>query len=246
MRMLSMLAAAMLFTGAVANSARAEEFNARTTLIIDQPIDRGTMAPVMEKMGRFMAAEKAPKEIKLIIDSPGGSVYTGFQFIAQMKGLQARGTKVTCYVPGLAASMAFHILVHCDERIVLQESALLWHRARIFVMMAALTAPLAAVISRDLQQVDDHILRDVKEALSKDLNNEDIVYHFEHETLHIGQDLCSKAPNFCTAKAAVPGLLETLARQDMVHTLPVPNDLFNKENILYIHFKYLKKIFSNK
>jgi len=225
----------------LACSAHAEEFSPRNTVIIDQPIGRDTMAPVMDTMNKFLAAKQAPSEIKVIIDSPGGSVYTGFKFIVQMKALQARGTVIKCYVPGLAASMAFHILVHCDERNVLQESALLWHRARVFVMMAALTAPVSQALARDLQLVDDHILRDVRAALSQDLDDKEIVYHFEHETLHIGRDLCGKASNFCTAHAAIPGLLEVLARKDMVHTLPVEdvNQMFNQENMIYLYFQYL-------
>lgn len=231
----------------LACSAHAEEFSPRNTVIIDQPIGRDTMAPVMDTMNKFLAAKQAPSEIKVIIDSPGGSVYTGFKFIAQMKALQAQGTVIKCYVPGLAASMAFHILVHCDERNVLQESALLWHRARVFVMMAALTAPVSAALARDLQLVDDHILRDVRAALSQDLDDREIVYHFEHETLHIGRDLCGKASNFCTAHAAIPGLLEVMARKDMVHTLPVEdvNQMFNQESMIYLYFQYLVDTFNS-
>jgi len=230
----------------LACSAHAEEFNPRNTLIIDQPIDRETMAPVMDRMNKFLGSKQAPAEIKVIIDSPGGSVYTGFKFIAQMKALQAQGTVIKCYVPGLAASMAFHILVHCDERNVLQESALLWHRARVFVMMAALTAPVASALARDLQLVDDHILRDVRASLSTDLDDKEIMYHFEHETLHIGRDLCGKASHFCTAHAAIPGLLETLARKDMLHTMPVqdPEQLFREESMIYLYFQYLVDTFN--
>jgi ATP-dependent protease ClpP protease subunit len=229
-----------------ASSVRAEEFSPRNTLIIDQPIDRETMAPVMDKMNRLLALKQAPSEIKLIIDSPGGSVYTGFKFIVQMKALQARGTVIKCYVPGLAASMAFHILTHCDERTVVQESALLWHRARVFVMMGAFTAPVARELARDLQQVDDHILREVKQALSSSMSDKEIEYHFERETLHIGRDLCAAVPKFCTAKAAIPGLLETLARRDIVHALPIPANFSGEESMIYLYFEYLVKMLNNK
>lgn len=232
----------MLSTGSI----RAEEFSPKDTVIINQPIVGNTMAPVMERMNRFLSKKKAPAEIKLIIDSPGGSVYTGFKFIVQMKALQAQGTVIKCYVPGLAASMAFHILVHCDERTVLQESALLWHRARIFVMMAALTAPMANELSRDLQQIDNHIIREVRAGLSRDMSDREIMYHFERETLHVGRDLCEKAPNFCTAKAAVPGLMEAIARNDMVQALPVPANFSGKESMIYLYFEYLAKLLNNK
>jgi ATP-dependent protease ClpP protease subunit len=223
-------------------SARAEEFSKRNTIIIDQPIVSDTMAPVMDKMNKFLVQKKVPSEINLIIDSPGGSVYTGFKFIVQMKALQAQGTVIKCYVPGLAASMAFHILLHCDERTVLQESALLWHRARVFIMMGVVTAPTASELARDLYQIDSHILREVRAGLSQDMSDKEILYHFERETLHIGRDLCNKVPNFCTAKAAVPGLVEAIAKQGMVHTLPVDAKFSGKESMVYIYLQYLLDI----
>lgn len=237
-----MTAALSIATAVSSTCARAETFDPLTTLVIDQPITGRTMAPVSDRMNRYISSGRAPKEIKLIIDSPGGSVYTGFRFIVQMKALQARGTNIKCYVPGLAASMAFHILVHCNERIVLEESALLWHRARVFVFMAAVTSPAAAALARDLAQVDDHILNDVHQALRKDMSDEDIRYHFEHETLHIGQDLCNKTPTFCTSKGAVPGLLEVLASKDVMRTSDEPADFFGKDSMIYLYTKYLIKL----
>jgi hypothetical protein len=165
-----------------------------------------------------------------------------------MKTLQAKGTTIVCYVPGMAASMAFHILVHCNERIVLQESALLWHRARVFIAMGVITSPAAAEISRSLEQVDIHILNDVKKVLKKDMSDEDILYHFEHETMHIGQALCSSAPSFCKARSHVPGLMEALkdlgesgsgAEED---SMPFQGT----ESLIYIYQKYFTQMFGGK
>ena len=191
-------------------------FTKENTVIINQPIARGTMGPVYARMQEFIT-KSAPSSLNLIIDSPGGSVTAGFIFVSQMKALQGKGTKITCYVPGLAASMAFQILTQCDERIVLEESALLWHRART-QYMGIITAPQAGQLARDLQAVDDYILATVMKVLVKDMSEEDIKYHFEVETLHIGSNLCNAVPHFCTSKSSVAGLLEALTNSDFTST----------------------------
>lgn len=230
--------------GALANTACAEPLDGPNTIVLNKQITRETMGPVAEKMTQMLSQDRAPREVNIIINSPGGSVYTGFQFISQMKALQGKGTKFVCYVPGLAASMAFHILVHCDQRIVLQESALLWHRARVFIMFGVVTSTAASALARDLAQIDEHILADVRRELSKDMSEEDISYHFEHETLHIGQKLCSSAPHFCTSKASVPGLLEALqsaSEEDKKRGTEEESaaQFTGIESIIYIYQRYL-------
>jgi len=240
----------MLAIGSMLSTAAcAESFNPETTIIIKGPIAGQTMGPITEKLDELLMYDQAPKAVTLILDSPGGSVYAGFRFIAQMKSLQGKGTKFVCYVPGLAASMAFHILTHCDTRTVLQESALLWHRARIFMMFSVMTAPASSAIARDLQSIDEHILKDVSAALKRDMSNEDIVYHFEHETLHIGQRLCNSAPNFCVAKSHVPGLMEALNNPAITISVQ-PQSIEDRktnmftglESIVYVYTKYLTSL----
>jgi ATP-dependent protease ClpP protease subunit len=227
--------------------ARAEGvFRPDNTLIIDQAIAGETMGPIMERMSVLLTSRKVLPELNIIIDSPGGSVYTGFRFIVQMKALQARGTKINCYVPGLAASMAFQVLTQCDKRVVLQESALLWHRARILIFLSAVTAPAASALARDLQQVDSYILSEVKAVLSKDMSEEDISYHFEHETMHIGQSLCTAAPHFCTAESSVPGLLEALANKNVMHTNQEKASFTGKDSMIYMPAKFLNKVMKGK
>lgn len=249
-KLFTFLVASMMGTVACADS-----FNASNTLIIKGPIAGATMEPIMDRMSELLVVSPAPATLNLIIDSPGGSVYSGFRFIAQMKSLQGKGTKVVCYVPGLAASMAFHILTHCDKRVVLEESALLWHRARVFVMFGVLTAPAASTVARDLQSIDDHILKDVSETLKRDLSDEDINYHFEHETLHIGQKLCAAAPHFCTAKAYIPGLMEAMNDPALITTQEKRQEEENKkktnmftgvESIVYIYSRYLTEMLGGK
>jgi ATP-dependent protease ClpP protease subunit len=241
--LLGMIASMMVNTAASAST-----FDSNPTMIINREITGRTLKEITSAMNTLILKKNAPKVVNIILDSPGGSVYAGFQFISQMKTLQAKGTTIVCYVPGMAASMAFHILVHCNERIVLQESALLWHRARVFIMMGVITSPAAAELSRSLEQVDIHILNDVKKALKKDMSDEDILYHFNHETMHIGQALCASAPSFCKARSHVPGLMEALkdlgesgsgAEED---SMPFQGT----ESLIYIYQKYFTQMFGGK
>jgi hypothetical protein len=110
--------------------------------------------------------------------------------------------------------MAFQILVNCDERHVLSRSFLLWHRVRVFLgggffaPPTPITAPLAKDLYRDLIRFDRLILAETLAAV--DMPEHAVRYYFERETLHVGEQLCAAASDFCTAHGSVPGLLELL------------------------------------
>jgi ATP-dependent protease ClpP protease subunit len=73
------------------------------------------------------------KVLHIFINSPGGSVVAGNIFIQSMEVAKARGWKIECAVSNIAASMAMHILTHCDKRVILQNGYLLFHEARVQV-----------------------------------------------------------------------------------------------------------------
>jgi ATP-dependent protease ClpP protease subunit len=68
--------------------------------------------------------------IRILINSPGGSVLTGNIFIQAMENAKARGSKIDCLVTNMAASMGMHILAHCSNRQALNGAILLFHEAR--------------------------------------------------------------------------------------------------------------------
>lgn len=182
------------------------------TVAIDGVISNGNilkLAPVMDKM----AAAKPGAPIDIVINSPGGDVLTGFVFINVMEELKARGTPLRCFVPTIAASMAFQILVHCSERHVLDRAFLLWHRVRVvlggglFATGVPLTAPQASELAKDLQETDDLILQEMVDAFGEDMEEDVIAYHFERETLHVGEQLSKALPTFITHHKAIPGLI---------------------------------------
>lgn len=247
------LAASLIFTGATA--ACAESFPVDTTLLIKGPIANETMGPILKQMDGLIVADPAPSRVTLILDSPGGSVYTGFKFISQMKTLQGKGTKFHCYVPGMAASMAFHILTQCDKRVVLEESMLLWHRARIFVLFAVVTAPSAKEVVKDLEPLDNLILQSVLGTVGKDMSRSEVIDHFERETFHVGVNLCAAAPRFCVAKSHVPGLIEAVNNPAVISTAELkkrgPEDkkknmFTGLESVIYICEEFLLDLMGDK
>ena len=71
------------------------------------------------------------KDIKVVINSPGGYVYHGYNIIGMMRRAQYLGYSFTCVVENHAASMAAIIFAHCDSRYMIAGSKLLHHRPYI-------------------------------------------------------------------------------------------------------------------
>jgi ATP-dependent protease ClpP protease subunit len=91
--------------------------------IIDE-VD-GSMLEVAQKIDKMSAA--GDKNIDILINSPGGSVFVGTTILDSMALAKARGVTIRCVVGSLAASMAFVILTDCDERYALANAKLLFH-----------------------------------------------------------------------------------------------------------------------
>lgn len=157
-------------------------------------------------------ATKSSLPVDLIIDSPGGEVLTGRLFINYMFAAQALGTKIRCFVPHMAASMAFSILTHCDQRYVLSNAVLLWHRAATMLgggFMSSgtrLDGMQAAAIARDLLTIDEIIVDELTSTLH--LPEEEIMYHLNQQTLHFGSVLSHADPKFITSQDYIEGLLD--------------------------------------
>lgn len=70
------------------------------------------------------------KDIVIYINSPGGSSIAGFNFVDVIMGSK---TKVVGVCFGLAASMGYHILLACHDRIAFKNSILLQHDGEISI-----------------------------------------------------------------------------------------------------------------
>lgn len=184
--------------------------NKERVTVIQGVIRGASLQAASEDLMTYSRESKKP--IDIIINSPGGSVVTGFLFINRMNMLKAQGIKFRCFVPEIAASMAFQILMQCDEKILLERSFLLWHRVRINVggmFGSPMTAPQAEYLASSMQKLDDMILEELVNEMPG-ISKKVIEYHFEHESLHTGHDLGKMDPRTFIIRRAVPGLFEIL------------------------------------
>lgn len=205
-------------------------------MVIDGPITSQSIAPLKQVLLQELADGNVRPELQMILNSPGGSVFAGFQFISILKAAKAEGMRLVCIVPGMAASMAFQFLTICDERYVLNESMLLWHRARVGGVEGPITAPAAEHLSKQLQETDDSIMDQLVRVLP--MNKKDITYHFEHESFHQGRALCSTtAPGFCTSYDVIPGLFAMINNPKALHSvapLSIFDRIFRKGELIHI------------
>lgn len=90
--------------------------------VTDESMDRLKMELIKKTNSLF-----PPKEIYLVLDTPGGSVQAGNSFIDFAKSLNIKVHTVTLF----AASMGFHMVQSLDDRLVMQSSTLMSHRASL-------------------------------------------------------------------------------------------------------------------
>lgn len=67
------------------------------------------------------------KNILIRINSPGGVLDDGMDFVKVMRAAQTQGVRFTCVIDGQAMSMALIIFSECDTRRAVFGSKLMWH-----------------------------------------------------------------------------------------------------------------------
>lgn len=236
MKLLQILVALVLLTAAQ-KTPTVQPLAPGRTVVINTVINRGnimTLVPVMDQM-----AIKSKEPIHLIINSPGGDVVTGFMFINAMEAIRAKGIEIHCYVPQVAASMGFQIFLHCDKRIALSKSFLLWHGGRVQVGgmgSAPMTEQSADQLAKDLALLNKVIIEDLKANMN--LKDSVLMYHYYAETLHVASNLAELDPGFLTVEDAVPGLLDALNSTKIPHVgTGLTEDIVEFEPGQLIHIK---------
>ncbi len=157
-----------------------------TGVIAGNAID---IASKIESLSRTSTDE----DIDLIINSPGGSIVAGMQILSAMQVAQARGVNIRCFVPMLAASMAFAIYAQCDERYALPYTLLLWHPGKLS-SNAPMTEDTTRYSAQRLAAVEKELNTLEFEALG--VSKEFFVYHYIHETLWTAKELVMYATKF--------------------------------------------------
>ena len=85
---------------------------------------------VLKKFKRAEVNNLDDKVIDMAINSGGGSVHIGLEFIEEMKSLKTKGYKFNCYTRN-AYSMGFIILQYCDHRIGSSNSTYMHHLVQV-------------------------------------------------------------------------------------------------------------------
>ena len=152
------------------------------TLRVDGVIQANALV-LAAQIEHLSASDKSP--ISIIINSPGGSVLAGLQLVEAIHVAQNRGVSINCAVTTLAASMAYVILSECDKRYAFNNSLLLFHPARAFLLMAQLKAGDAKYMGEELAAIDASITRDLHASMGilTEVDRAWFQYHYDHETL---------------------------------------------------------------
>ena len=122
---------------------------------------------VIKAFKKAELAHKISKQITIGINSGGGSVHIGLEFIGEMKTLQAKGYKIKCYVRN-AYSMGFVILQFCDERIGAPTSTYMHHLTSVGGRRPDKRTKKNAKTFKALDFFDNHMLEDISKRLKID------------------------------------------------------------------------------
>lgn len=183
-------------------AAKADTFEADAgrTVYITGVVDSGILhhANRLEELSRI-----SKEDISIVINSPGGSVFAGMQFVGAMRLAQERGITIRCLVPMAAASMAFIIFNECDERYSLQQALFLWHGVRVG-LMGTYTVQDMHVILRSLvrftQDFDEVLMRELK------LDKKEFYYHYHNNSWIPARKLRNLSPDYMTIVDDVKGV----------------------------------------
>jgi len=135
---------------------------------------------IAQVISEFTAENKQPTDIYLSINSPGGSVMFGMMIVDSMEQAKLRGFKFHCLVGALAASMAFQILAHCDERYALPNANLLFHSVAVSGA-GRITPDDARYLAEQLSVANERLDADLLKYLPIDAQN--YSYHKGRETM---------------------------------------------------------------
>ncbi len=230
-----LISAAVVATFAVAAATKCEARQANTVLYVDNVITGSTMQPVTQAMQKIVKAGK-DVNIDIVIDSPGGSVVAGMEFVNLMATAKAQGSRIRCYVTNVAASMAFQILTQCNERYAQPGSLMLWHGVRMQTQ-APITAAVAAQLARSLSTLDDLIRYQLNSTLNLPVRK--INQAFDDELLWSGTSLHAAAPKFIKIKQDYSELYPE-AKSGVHMGSPSMFDFMGQDQIIYIWKGYKK------
>lgn len=225
-----MLALIALFCSSTAFSKGKVEFDPARTILLNGVISGEIYEPMVNTM---KALAKDGDTINIVISSPGGEVVAGSLLIDRMEQMKLAGIKFRCAVRDVAASMAFQILLHCNERYATPHSFLLWHPVRIFTR-GVMTADMAYTLASQLAEADEVALHDLKAYLV--MPEAELLWHFRNETLHQAINLMLLSPSFF--KKVTNDISGLYAAEVALDTSSLSSG-FGINQVIYIHERFL-------
>jgi ATP-dependent protease ClpP protease subunit len=130
--------------------------------------------------------------IVLMIDSPGGHVDGGMEFIEAMRSLKERNMKFVC-VTKMAASMGMAIFSECTSRYAFKDSEILWHPVKARTNQG-ISADDAEQLAKRLRELDDQVWTVTRQQLN--VSDEVWKKHYQEETMHTGEGLKKISPGY--------------------------------------------------
>lgn len=218
-----------LFIAVTAAIGKPVTLSPEKTIVLSGPIGENTYLPMLNALNEL----EKEKQVDLIISSPGGSVAVGSLIIDRMEQLKERGVTFRCVVRDLAASMAFQILLHCNERYATPKAFLLWHPVRVFYQ-GVVVAPLAEVLMVQLRLADEVAVSDLMKHLP--MPEKELMWHYNNETLHHAISLHKMAPSFFDK--VTNDIVNLWPEKVVLNTAPLVTP-FNYNQIVYIHERFL-------
>ena len=128
-KLLSIAVIGMLLLGGALSIKKEEKLKSAFDVEIGA-VSYFNAGPILKEFKRAEISNRYDKVIDVAINSGGGSVHLGLEFIEEIKSLKAKGYKINCYVRN-AYSMGFIILQYCDHRIGSSNSTYMHHLVQV-------------------------------------------------------------------------------------------------------------------
>lgn len=188
-----MLATLALTAGCAGSTSYAEtslDVDPLRLVKIEGEVNAGIMDQA-EQLTKLATVSKDP--VYVLINSAGGGVYEGLQFVDAIKAVQARGVVVKCFVPNIAMSMAFVIYTQCNERYAMKYSLLLFHPMRA-TLMGAYRADELGDLSSSLRMLEEPL---VAEMIARTrIPRAEFMRNYQAETIWTAEMLLARSPGF--------------------------------------------------
>lgn len=165
------------------------ELNPDRLIQIRGPISGGALV-IADQIDKL--ADGSGRTIDMFINSPGGSVLVGGVILNSISAAKERGHKFRCAVGTMAASMAFQILIHCNERVAMKYSYLLFHPMRVGTN--GVSAEEAQYLYERLNAMEKPFILDLLRILK--INVDTFMYHYRRETLWAAVEFKQLSPGF--------------------------------------------------